>query len=224
MESASLRRRLRLSEGFPDARVVAPEELVFGRRFWFTSRGGPNGAVLHEDSGADGAFQLEVGVAGEGAGPGDVAVAGGVEGVSAFGEDPLRTVKGFAQGEVIGSDVCVGSRETFFGDGELVHEGKAEFVFFGGEAHGQKPTAEVLFGLPTDLIAETSAVAGAFDIAQLVHEIEENSFKEMPVIGADGEEGAEPEFVAFCFIGVEDGEVALAAGGDIETEAGGVDS
>ena len=112
------------------------------------------------------------------------------------------------------------SGEPFFGDGELVHEREAELVFFGGEVDSEKATTEVLLGFPTDLIAKPGAIAGAFDAGKLFHEKEENSFEEIPVIGARGEEGAEPEFVAFWFVQVEDGEVALAAGGDVEAQSG----
>ena len=50
-------------------------------------------------------------------------------------------------------------------------------------------------------------------------EEEKDGLEKMPVIGADGEEGAEPEFGAAGLIDVEDGQVALAAGSDVEPEA-----
>ena len=40
----------------------------------------------------------------------------------------------------------------------------------------------------------------------------------MPIFGAAGEEGAEDEFIAEGFIDVDARQVALAGGGDIETE------
>jgi len=43
----------------------------------------------------------------------------------------------------------------------------------------------------------------------------------VPVFGAAGEESAEPELVGFGFVNVDDGEVALAGGGDVEAEAEG---
>jgi hypothetical protein len=54
---------------------------------------------------------------------------------------------------------------------------------------------------------------------KLAEEMEETGFEEMPVFGAAGEESAEPELAFDGFIDVNDGEVALAAGGDVETEA-----
>src|SRR5437867_1949033 len=41
----------------------------------------------------------------------------------------------------------------------------------------------------------------------------------MPIFGAGGKQGAQPEFGGFGFIDVEDGQVAFAAGGDVEAEA-----
>ena len=50
------------------ARFIASDQLFSGH----------NGAVVHEDGGADGSLVFGVGVRGKGASPGDVAVAGGV--------------------------------------------------------------------------------------------------------------------------------------------------
>ena len=85
------------------------------------------------DAGADGEFALGVGVGSEGAGPGDVAMTGGVEGVAAFVEGPAGAGEDFAEGKIIGGDVLVAAGEAFFSDGELVHEGETEVMFFGGE-------------------------------------------------------------------------------------------
>src|SRR5437879_5517768 len=41
----------------------------------------------------------------------------------------------------------------------------------------------------------------------------------MPIFGAAGEEAPEPEVRGFELVNVDDGEVALATGGDIEAEA-----
>src|SRR5436309_10994704 len=65
---------------------------------------------------------LSVGMAGQRAGPGDVAVAGGIMAVAAFAEDPLAADKRFAQREVIGGDVRLASGEALLGGGELVHQ------------------------------------------------------------------------------------------------------
>ena len=74
-----------------------------------------------------------MGVGGEGGGPGDVAMAGRVEGIATLGENPAATAKLFAEGEEIGGDVASTFRKAFFGVGELVHEGKTEVVFGGAE-------------------------------------------------------------------------------------------
>ena len=79
-----------------------------------------------------------MGFSGEGASPGNVAVAGGVVNVAAFAENPSRASMGFAEGKVVRSDVQLASGETLFGDGELVHEGEAQLALFGAEIHGQE--------------------------------------------------------------------------------------
>ena len=47
-------------------------------------------------------------------GPGDVAVAAGVEGVAAFGEDPPSAAIGFAESEKVGGDVGLVFWEVLF--------------------------------------------------------------------------------------------------------------
>src|SRR5947209_1627273 len=84
---------------------------------------------------SDFASRCAVGVTGESAGPGDVAVAGRVVEVSAFAENPFGPVVCFAKGEIIASDVLLASGETFFSDRKLVHEREAEIAFLGGEIH-----------------------------------------------------------------------------------------
>lgn len=59
-------------------------------------------------------------VGGEGASPGDVAMAGRVEWVAAFGKDPAAAAKLFAQGEEVGGDVASAFRKSLFSVGELV--------------------------------------------------------------------------------------------------------
>jgi len=53
------------------------------------------------DHGAGLDFVVGMGVGGESTGPGDVAVAGGVEGIGAFAEDTAGALIGFAQGEIV---------------------------------------------------------------------------------------------------------------------------
>ena len=68
-----------------------------------------------------------------------------------------------AQGKVIGGDILVTSRNPFLRGGELVHESKAEIMFFGGEVHFREATAELSGGFPTDLFAEAGFITCAFD-------------------------------------------------------------
>src|SRR5213080_180854 len=75
------------------------------------------------DGGGDGDLVGGMGFGGEGGGPGEVAVAGGVVEVASFAEDPAVIVKGFAEGKEVGGDVLFIFWKAFFGVGELVHEG-----------------------------------------------------------------------------------------------------
>ena len=47
----------------------------------------------------------------------------------------------------------------------------------------------------------------------------ENSFQEVPILRAHREERAEPEFGTTGFIEVKGGEITIATGGDVETQA-----
>src|SRR3954464_4414198 len=82
----------------PDARVIAQKHLLLSGH---GTIGVPDAAIFHEDSSADGTFVLSVSGGGERAGPGDVTVAGGVEGVAALGEDPFAAGEDFAEGKEI---------------------------------------------------------------------------------------------------------------------------
>jgi hypothetical protein len=170
------------------------------------------------DHGEDFGFALGMGVRGEGGGPSDVAMTGRVVVVAAFGESPFRTGVGFAEGEEIGGDILFGAREAFLTGGELVHESEAEVAFFGREIYSEEAGTEAGGGFPADLAAEAGFIAGAGEGGQTLEEEKENGFEELPIIGAGGEQGAQPELRTFGLIEVEDGEVALTAGGDIETE------
>ena len=69
-------------------------------------------AMFVGDGDPDGASTFGVGVGGEGAGPGDVAVTGRVERVGAFAEGPASPGVGFAQRKVVGRDVGLAFREA----------------------------------------------------------------------------------------------------------------
>ena len=143
------------------------------------------------DQGPDFGTAVEVGVGGEGAGPGDVAVAGRVRRVSAFAENPACALVTFSQGEIIGGNVLFGCGEALLGYRELVHEAEAEIVLFAGEIYGGE-RAKVLAGFPADLLAEAGGIAGGLHVPKLAQEGEENGLEEVPIFGAAGEKAAEP--------------------------------
>src|SRR6185436_8061134 len=149
-----------------------------------------DGAVFHEDGATDGGFAGGVGMRGESAGPGDVAVTVGIEVVAGFGEGPGFADEDFFEGEVVGGDVLLVTREAFLGGGKLVHEGEAEIVLFAGEVDPGKEAAELTGSLPANLFAKTGFVARGFDGSEHAQEIEEDGGEEMPIFGAAGEEGA----------------------------------
>ena len=144
--------------GTPDGGVVGFEG------FAGVSPGAADGAVFHEDGSVEGLEVIAgVGEGGEGSGPGDVAVAGGVVSVAAFGEGPSGAVMNFVQGEEVGGDVVMVFGKVFLGGGELVHEGEAEVEFFGGEVDLGEAGAELVGGFPADLASETRFVAGGLE-------------------------------------------------------------
>ena len=159
-----------------------------------------------------------MGVGGEGTGPGDVAMADGVKSVAAFVEDPAGAGVNFAQSEIIGGDVRFAFGKAFFGNGELVHEGTAEVMFFGSEIHFKEAAVELGSGFPADLATETRFVAGGQHAGNLAEEIKEYGLEEVPIFGAGGEKGPKPEGGVFVLVDVEGGEVTLAGGSDIEPQ------
>ncbi len=210
--------------GAPDAGIIAGEEVMMvelfsGHALAFGVIAVPDGSVLQENRGGEGAAALGMGEGGESASPGDVAMAGRVERVLGFAEDPFGAVVGFAESEVVGGDVGFGPGEAFFGHGELVHEGETEVVFFGGEVHFCESAGEVFGGFPADLTAEAGLVTGGLEVFEVFEEVEQDGFEEVPIFGAASAEGAEPEFIAARFVDVDAGEVALAGSGDVEAEA-----
>src|SRR6185436_9587043 len=80
------------------------------RSHLMTSKGSRPHSSEHRSEDGPTAF---VGLGGECGGPGDVAMAGGVAGVFAFGKDPACALIDFAQSEEIGGDVLLASREAF---------------------------------------------------------------------------------------------------------------
>jgi hypothetical protein len=103
--------------------------------------------------------------------------------------------------------------------GELVHESEAEIMLFAAEVDGGKAAAEMAGGIPTDLAAETGSIARGLERTQLEEEFEEDGPQEIPIFGPAGKEAAQPKVRTFEFVNVDDGEVALAGGGNIEAEA-----
>lgn len=91
-------------------------------------------------------------------------------------------------------------------------------MFAGAEVDGGKSPRETLSSFPTDLAANAGGIAGGVDRAK-AKESKEDCFKKVPIVGATGEEAAEPEVGTLEFVNVDGGEIAVAAGGDIEAEA-----
>src|SRR6516164_4024985 len=119
------------------------------------------------DDGADDDLFFGIGEGGEGAGPGDVAVAGGVECVRAFTEGPAGAVVGFAQCEEVGGDVLLGFWKELFAHGELIHEGEAEVVLLSGEVDSLKGPGEFRGGFPAELEAEAGLVSSSVEPGQI---------------------------------------------------------
>src|SRR5439155_25022200 len=99
-----------------------------------------------------------------------------------------------------GGDVLVGFGEAFFGDGEMVHEGEAEVVFFGGKVDFEEAAAELAGGLPANLAANAGFVTCGVDGFEFAHEMEQSGFEEVQIFCASGEESAEGELGAFSFV------------------------
>ena len=89
-------------------------------------------------------------------------------------------------------------------------------MLFTGEVDREKAAAVMLAGFPADLATQTRFVASSLDVVELGEEFKKNGFDEVPVFGAAGKETAKPEFFAFALVDIDDGEIALATGGDIE--------
>lgn len=60
----------------------------------------------------------------------------------------------FAKGEIIGGDVRVGTRETFFTYGELIHERETEIVLFGGKIDFEEAVGTLASCFPANLAAK----------------------------------------------------------------------
>ena len=166
--------------------------------------------MIVNDTRTGGGLALGVGVSGEGTGPGDVAMAGGVQGIATFVENPTSTGMNFAESEIIGSYVLVSAGKALFRDGELVHKGETEAMLFTGEIDFEKTAGKLFSGFPTDLTAETGLVAGTLDGVDTPKKAEQGSLEKVPIFRAGSEKGAEPKLGAIDFVKVEGGEIALA--------------
>src|SRR4051812_5951163 len=105
--------------------------------------GTPNAAVFHKHRPTYGALAFGIGVTGESAGPGDIAMADGIQGVTALDESPSGAGVAFTQRKVIGSDVLVATGEPLFAHGELIHKGEAEVVLFPTEIYFEERTGKL---------------------------------------------------------------------------------
>src|SRR2546427_11576661 len=95
------------------------------------------------DHAASRAFAFGVGVGGECAGPGDVAMAGWIEIIACFTENPASALITFSEGKVVRSDILFAGGETFLSDRELVHKREAHVVLFAGEVNSHEGSSEM---------------------------------------------------------------------------------
>src|SRR5438445_1686941 len=93
-------------------------------------------------------------------------------------------------------------------------------MLLAGEVYGAEG-AKVLAGFPADLFAKAGGVASGPHVAQLAQELEEDGLEKIPIFSTTGKKAAEPQLVALSFVDINDGEVALSAGGNIEAETEG---
>src|SRR5258707_15716872 len=77
----------------------------------------------------------------------------------------------------------------------------------------------MLGGFPTDLAAEAGLIARRLDTVNVLEEVEQDALEEIPIFGAGGEQGAQPEVRPFDFVDVKRGQVAFAAGGNVKAQA-----
>ena len=114
---------------------------------------------------------------GEPASPGYVAVRVRVQWVLSFGEKPPGAGVVLAQGEEVGSDVLMGAREAFFGDGKLVHEKEADVVLLTAEIDLGKGAGKALASFPADLATQPGFIAATFHVMGAEHEGIEDGFQ-----------------------------------------------
>src|SRR5436190_2817395 len=123
-----------------------------------------------------------------------------------------------SQSEEIRGDVLLASGKALTGGGKLLHQREAEIGLFGAEVDGDETAPEMAGGIPTDLAAQSGGIARTFNITQFGEEFEQDRPEEMPIFGAAGEERPQPKLGTLHFVNVDDGQVTLTTGGDIEAE------
>src|SRR5438876_11116223 len=100
---------------------------------------------------------------------------GRVERIGGFGEEPFVAGVVFAKGKEVGGDIAVlfAVGEAFFGDEELVHEGKADGRLLGSEVERAEFPAEFAGRFPADLATETGFIAAALNVGTVAEDSEE---------------------------------------------------
>lgn len=155
---------------------------------------------------------------GEGARPGDVAVADGVGCVASFTENPLGSGVDLAQREVIGRDVLLAFGKPLFGHGELVHQREAEIVLLRGEIHREEPAAKLIGRLPANLPPQARFIPSRLHRLEVFEEIEQHGLEKVPILRPASEEATEREFIPARLVDVDTSEISLAGGSHVETE------
>ncbi|MDB6032341.1 MAG: hypothetical protein JWM16_2679 [Verrucomicrobiales bacterium] len=113
----------RSAEVVPDVRVIRIEHNADAIGFGAVSGGhelfaGNNGAILEDDGCACAALIFGMSMAGKGTGPSNVAMAGRVQRLAGFAEDPACAGVFFAQGEEIRRNILVTARDALLGGGK----------------------------------------------------------------------------------------------------------
>src|SRR5258708_5681993 len=107
-------------------------------------------------------------------------MAGRVGSVGAFGENPAISRMALAQRKKIGRYVLVTPGEALVRGRELVHERKAHVMLSAREVYARKYAAEMVFGFPADLFAQTGLIADCLDRLQFPEELEKDRFQKIP--------------------------------------------
>src|SRR5437016_14265933 len=110
-------------------------------------------------------------LSGQSPSPGDVAVAGGIIEVAAFGEDPALADIILPEREVIGTNVLLGPRDSLLGKRKLVHQGEAHVLLLCGKVDLEKAAGEKPGGFPADLATDAALITRGLQRVKIAEKI-----------------------------------------------------